>query len=136
MGTLSGRGTSSGEKKAIFPEVPAHSWFKNYGPQRERWAYPGKSYFDYGVVAAAGTDVPVTPISPWWGLWAAVQRKNLDTGQVLAPEERLSVLQALEQFTRNPAYIGFEELETGKLADSVVVDRDILVVPPEQLKDV
>jgi predicted amidohydrolase YtcJ len=38
------------------------SWFKNYGPQRERWAYVGKSYIDYGVVAAAGSDVPVTPI--------------------------------------------------------------------------
>lgn len=116
-------------------------WFKKYGPQRERWAYPGKSYFDYGVVAAAATDVPVTPISPWWGLWAAVERKNLDTGQVLAPEERLSVLQALELFTRNPAYIGFEEkekgsLETGKLADFIIIDRDVLAVPSEQLKDV
>jgi hypothetical protein len=40
MGTLSGRGTC---------------WFKNYGPQRERWAYPGKSYFDYGVVAEPPT---------------------------------------------------------------------------------
>jgi predicted amidohydrolase YtcJ len=117
------------------------AWFKNYGPQRERWAYPGKSYFDYGVVAAAGSDVPVTPISPWWGLWAAVERKNLNSGQVLAPEERLSVLQALELFTRNPAYIGFEEkekgsLETDKLADLIVIDRDVLAVPSEQLKDV
>jgi predicted amidohydrolase YtcJ len=117
------------------------SWFKKYGPERERWAYPGKSYFDYGIVAAAGTDVPVTPISPWWGLWAAVERQELNTGRVLAPQERLSVAQALELYTRNPAYIGFEEkqkgsIEVGKFADLIVIDRDVLSVPTAQLKDV
>jgi predicted amidohydrolase YtcJ len=117
------------------------SWFKKYGSDRERWAYPGKSYFDYGVIAAAATDVPVTPISPWWGLWAAVERRELNTGEVLAPEERLTVVQALELFTRNPAYIGFEEaekgtLEVGKLADLIVIDRDVLSVPSIQLKDI
>jgi len=117
------------------------AWFAKYGPDRVRWAYPGKSYFDHGVIAAAGSDVSVTPISPWWGLWAAVERKELVSGRVLAPEERLTVMQALELFTRNPAYIGFEEkdkgsLETGKLADFIIIDRNILSVPSEQLKDV
>jgi hypothetical protein len=74
-------------------------------------------------------------------LWAAVERKEVNTGQVIAPEEKLSVLQALELYTRNPAYIGFEEskkgsLENGKFADFIVVDRDVLSVPSDQLKDV
>ena len=61
--------------------------------------------------------------------------------EVIAPEERLSIMQALELFTRNPAYIGFEEkqkgsLEAGKFADFIVIDRDVLTIPPDQLKDV
>lgn len=117
------------------------SWFRKYGPERVRWSYPGKSYFQNQVVAGAGSDVGVTPISPWWGIWAAVAREELETGQVLAPEERLTVQEALTLYTRNGAYIGFEEgqkgsLETGKLADFIIVDRDVLRVPPDQLKDV
>ncbi len=117
------------------------AFFPKYGPQRARWTYPARSYFDSGIVAAGTSDVPVTPISPWWGIWALVVRREMQTGQVLAPEERLSVLQALEMYTSNPAYIGFEEnqkgsLERGKLADFVVVDRDVLHVPSDELKDV
>lgn len=117
------------------------SWFLKYGPERVRWSYPGKSYFDNGIVAAAGSDVYVTPINPWWGIWAAVVRKELISGEVLAPEERLTVQQALTLYTRNGAYSGFEEaakgsLEPGKLADFIVVDRDVLTIPSDELKDV
>jgi predicted amidohydrolase YtcJ len=117
------------------------SFYEKYGPERMRWAYPGKSYFDSGVVAAATTDVFVTPISPWYGLYAAVERRAIGTGLVIAPEERLEVLRALEMFTRNPAYIGFEEkkkgsIEAGKLADFIVIDRDPLSVPASELKDI
>jgi predicted amidohydrolase YtcJ len=117
------------------------SWFKKYGPERVRWSYPAKSYIENGIIEAAGSDVPVTPISPWWGIWSAVVRKDLQTGQVLAPEERITVQEALTLYTRNGAYAGFEEdkkgsLAPGKLVDFMVVDRDIFSVPADELKDV
>lgn len=117
------------------------SWFAKYGPERVRWSYPAESYIENGIVEAAGSDVPVTPLSPWWGIWAAVVRRDLQSGQILAPEERISVEQALTLYTRNGAYAGFEEdrkgtLEPGKLADFIVVDRDVLTIPPDELKDV
>ena len=117
------------------------SWFLKYGPERVRWSYPARSYIENGIIEAAGSDVPVTPLSPWWGIWAAVVRRDMESGQILAPEERISVEQALALYTRNGAYAGFEEdrkgaLEPGKLADFIVVDRDVLTVPADELKDV
>ncbi len=117
------------------------SWFTKYGPERVRWAYPAKSYIENGIIEGAGSDVFVTPISPWWGIWSAVVRRELQSGQILAPEERITVEQALTLYTRNGAYVGFEEhekgsLESGKFADFIVVDRDVLSVPAEELKDV
>ena len=117
------------------------SWFQKYGPQRVRWSYPAKSYIENGIIEAGGSDAAVTPISPWWGIWAAVVRQEMQTGEILAPEERLSIREALTLYTRNGAYAGFEEnekgtLEPGKLADFIVLDRDVLKVAADQLKDV
>lgn len=117
------------------------SWFTKYGPDRVRWSYPAKSYIENGIVEAAGSDVDVTPISPWWGIWAAVARKELQTGQVIAPEERLTIEESLRLYTLNGAYAGFEEkdkgsLAPGKLADFIIVDRDALAAPIDELKDV
>lgn len=117
------------------------SWFEKYGAERVRWSYPAKSYFDNGIIVSGGSDVYVTPLSPWWGIWAAVVRREIKSNQVVAPEERVSVRQALQMYTVNGAYAGFEEkikgtLETGKLADFVVLDRNLLEVPSDELKDV
>lgn len=116
-------------------------WFIKYGAERVRWSYPAKSYIENGIIEGAGSDVFVTPISPWWGIWSAVVRRELHSGEILAPEERITVEQALTLYTRNGAYVGFEEhekgsLEPGKLADFIVVDRNVLSVPSDELKDV
>jgi hypothetical protein len=117
------------------------SWFRKYGPDRVRWSYPGKSYVAHGIVAGGASDVGVTPIAPWWGIWAAVLRQEMESGEVLAPDERLTLREALTLYTRNGAYIGKEEdekgsLERGKLADFIIVDRDVFAIPHGQLKDV
>jgi predicted amidohydrolase YtcJ len=59
----------------------------------------------------------------------------------MAPEERITIEQALTLYTRNGAYAGFEEdkkgkISPGKLAGFIVVDRDLLKVPSDELKDV
>jgi len=116
-------------------------WFRNYGPERVAMSYRGKSYEDRGIVVSGGSDVGVTPLSPWWGIWAAVERKEYQTGEVLAPSERVDVKTALKWYTAGGAYAGFEEkdksmLAPGRLADFIVLDRDPMTVPSAELKDV
>jgi predicted amidohydrolase YtcJ len=70
-----------------------------------------------------------------------VVRRELKSGKIMAPEERVTVEQALTMYTRNGAYVAFEEdrkgsLEPGKLADFLVLDRDVFSVPSQELKDV
>ena len=116
-------------------------WFSNYGPERVAMSYRGKSYEDRGILVSGGSDVGVTPLSPWWGIWSAVERKEYRTGEVLAPSERVDVQTALKWYTMGGAYAGFEEkdkgmLAAGRLADFIVLDRDPLTVPAAELKDV
>lgn len=116
-------------------------WFRNYGTERVGMSYRGKSYEDRGIVVSGGSDVGVTPLSPWWGIWSAVERKEYRTGEVLAPSERVDVRTALKWYTAGGAYAGFEEkdkgvLARGRLADFIVLDRDPLTLAAPELKDV
>jgi hypothetical protein len=91
---------------------------------------------------AFGSDWFVAPPTPLEGIYAAVTRRTLDGANPdgWVPEQKITVEEALAAYTRDAAYASFEEdvkgtLEPGKLADLVVLDRDITVVPPEQLAD-
>lgn len=92
----------------------------------------------HGIFMALSSDI--LPIGPMVGVYAAVTRKGM-SGAVYGPEERVSVHDALEMYTRKGALITREEgikgtLETGRLADLIVFAEDPLRVDPDRLKDV
>jgi predicted amidohydrolase YtcJ len=104
------------------------------------WIYRIRSPLDSGLVVAGSSDAPVVPPNPLVGIYGAVTRKAA-SGQVLAPEEGVSAVRALEMYTVNAAYASFEEdvkgsIAPGKLADVVVLSGDPTRVPPEEIKDI
>jgi predicted amidohydrolase YtcJ len=108
--------------------------------EAQKWLYPFKSLLDAGLILGAGSDSPVAPNNPLLGIYAAVTRKA-DTGQTVLAEEAVSIQQALQMYTLNPAFATFEEkskgsLAPGKLADMVLLDADPLTSPPEMIKDI
>ncbi len=99
--------------------------------------YVWRALIDAGATICNGTDVPVEPISPISSYYASVSRM-MRTGERLSPEQAMTRMEALESYTLNCAYAGFEEdilgsLTPGKLADIVVLDRDILTIEEDQI---
>ena len=112
-----------------------------WGP-RSRYGFPVKSALEHGVVVSGGSDWPVDDFNPFHGIDALVTRRlePLEDGDLLAPEEAVSVLDAIRIYTYNGAYTVFEEnmkgsLEVGKLADVAILSEDILSVPVDRIRD-
>ncbi|MGG0288282.1 amidohydrolase [Peribacillus butanolivorans] len=113
-------------------------YIKSYG-ERVNYMYPVRDFIDKGIIAAGGSDSPVTSFNPLLGIHGAVNRKS-STGQDVGGNQRIGVLEAIKLFTWNGAYASFEEnikgsIEIGKLADLVVLNGAILDVPTDQIKD-
>jgi predicted amidohydrolase YtcJ len=110
------------------------------GPQRVIGAYAWQSVLKTGARLANGSDFPVESPNPLWGFYAAITRQD-HKGQPAGgwfPEQRMSREEALLSFTLEAAYAAFEErqkgsLEAGKLADFVVLSRDIMSIPPADI---
>ncbi len=117
------------------------------GRERCKGAYAFKSIKDSGAVLCFGTDWPGTsaseyPINPMLGLYAAVTRQTL-SGEPAGgwfPEQRISIEEAIRAYTYNTAYANFEEkikgsIEVHKVADLVVLTKNLLSIPPREILD-
>ena len=112
---------------------------KRLGPRRaSQGAYAWRRLLDSGAVIANGTDTPVERLDPLAGYHALVTRR-MASGVAFFPEQRMTRVEALRSYTIDAARAAFEErikgsLEPGKLADIAVLSRDILTVPPHEIR--
>ena len=103
------------------------------GRKRCASSYAFRSLLDAGATVAFGSDWPVAPLNPLLGIDAAVNRRTLDGKHPKGwfPEQKIGVPEAIACYTLNSAFAAFQEkdlgsLEPGKLADLVMLSRDIL----------
>jgi predicted amidohydrolase YtcJ len=120
---------------------------KVLGDERTRWFQPYKSWLDYTTIGGGSDHMlrfdpldSTNPWSPWLGIWITLTRK-LERGGVHQPGEVLTREQAIRLYTINNAYLHNEEkekgsLEVGKLGDLIVIDRDLMKCPVDEVKDV
>lgn len=113
-----------------------------YWGARSRFAYAFRALADAGCPLAFGSDAPVESINPFYGMYAAATRRNLQGEPINGwyPEERISREAALRAYTAAPAAASGQshelgKLSPGKLADFVVLPRDPLKCSEEELRD-
>jgi predicted amidohydrolase YtcJ len=99
-----------------------------------------RDLIDTGAILVNGTDVPVEPVNPFASFYALVTRQTLAGAPEggFEPGQKISRAEALRAYTLNAAYAAFEEqekgsLSPGKLADFVVLDRDIMTIPADKI---
>jgi predicted amidohydrolase YtcJ len=102
--------------------------------------WPHRALVDAGVPAPGHSDAAVCRFNPWTAMWSMVNRRS-GTGTDLGASQAVSPLEALKAYTRLGAWSGFEEgdkgsLEVGKLADFVVLDRDLFAIDPQKIRDI
>lgn len=111
------------------------------GTEYAKGCYAWKTMGDMGIPTSGGSDCPVESFNIMNNLYAAVTRKNKAGTKTYLPEQALSVEEALRLFTSGAAWASGDEhwrgtLEHGKLADLVVLDRDLFAIDPMEFPQV
>ncbi|MFD0620547.1 amidohydrolase [Paenibacillus sp. GCM10027629] len=130
------------EHMALTQEFVENPYLARLGQEREPYTWPIKTLMDSGAQVGFGSDYPVVHINPMLEIYRAVTRIHND-GQPEEgwnPKERITIAEALQAYTYSPAYGVFREqelgtLEVGKLADLIILDRNLLDVPADMIRD-
>jgi predicted amidohydrolase YtcJ len=122
---------------------------RHFGVERLGYFHPYRTLFEQGVTVGGGTDHmqkigslrSINPYNPFLGMWTTIVRQPRGADSPLGREQSLTREQAIRLYTINNAFLTFEEaqkgsLEPGKLADFIVLDRDILTCPVDEVKDI
>jgi len=118
------------------------SWITNVGPEREHRAFAWSAVSSQGGRLAFGSDWPVVTIDPWQGMQMAVTRQDFD-GQPpngWMPKLRVTVAQTVRSYTLGGAYAMHRDqeegsIETGKLADMIIVSQNVLAIDPHKIAE-
>lgn len=121
---------------------------KQFGYDRLRYFQPLRSIFEAGAIAGGGSDHmqkigslrSINPYNPFLAMWTTITRRARWYDGALHPEEALTRAQAIRFYTANNARLLFREKETGslepgKLADFIVIDRDLLTCPADAIRE-
>ena len=116
---------------------------KRIGKERAKTTYAFRSLLDSGVTLAFGTDWTVAPLNPLLTIYAAVTRRTIDgkNAKGWVPEQKISVEETVRAYTVGSAYAEFQDhvkgtISTGKLADLVLLSRDIFKIDPKEIENV
>jgi predicted amidohydrolase YtcJ len=135
--------------KKIQPVIVTHPSFTFYSGDRylatvpdnvAPWLYRIGTMVKSGLIIAGASDSPIVPNNPLMGIYGGVTRKT-SSGKILNPTETLTANQVLALYTINAAYASHEEkikgsITPGKLADMVVLSKNPILVPPEEIKNI
>jgi predicted amidohydrolase YtcJ len=115
-------------------------WARNIGPERATRPWVWRSIKLKGGALAFGSDWPVVTLNPWKGVQTAVTRQTEDGEPAggFVPQQRLSLEDTIRAYTLGAAFAGRREktegsLESGKLADFIVLDRDLFKIEPSEI---
>jgi predicted amidohydrolase YtcJ len=130
-------GIMTGMQPAFIPAFIGSEKMEIYetllGSGRLDRVHPYRTILDHGIPICGGSDSPVTPYDPLTGVQAAVNHPNAD--------QRVSLYEAIEMFSKTAAWSAFEEkekgtIEPGKLADLVILEGDPFAVDAAKISDI
>jgi len=115
-------------------------WAGSIGPERASRAWPWRSILSSGANLAFGSDWPVVTLNPWPALQILITRETPEgtpAGGWL-PKQRITLEEAIQGYTMGGAFAAKREktegsIETGKLADAIIISQDLFEIPPNQI---